>query len=145
VPLSSLTEFGDGWVLYFWTVKMVGLISLLSLLIMAGSWADVEAREHESQREIVQPGLLNWVMSKLGSADCGNNVKVCMNDACSQVASRNLCPDPHPVNALSCVSVIAVYALFIVHLRVANYAAGQHVKNVEGDNGLRTENYSVCC
>jgi len=68
-----------------------------------------------------------------------------MNDACSQVASRNLCPDPHPVNALSCVSVIAVYALFIVHLRVANYAAGQHVKNVEGDNGLRTENYSVCC
>jgi hypothetical protein len=143
VPLSSLTEFGDGWVLYFWTVKMVGLISVFALLIMAGSWADVDAREREANREVLQPGFLNWAMSKLGSAECGNNVKVCLNVDCSSVAHRNLCPDPHPVNALSCVAVVAVYALFIVHLRVAHFAAGQHVKNVEGDNGLRTENYAV--
>ena len=90
VPLSSLTKFGDGWVLYFWTVKMVGLISVVALLVMAGSWADMAEREARTETQL--PGLMNWVMSKLGSAECGENVAVCVSEDCSRIAQRNMCP-----------------------------------------------------
>ena len=48
-PLTSLTEFGEGWPLYFWTLKMVGSLSLLAALLTAAAWYDQDHRKHSDE------------------------------------------------------------------------------------------------
>lgn len=144
VPLAALTEFGEGWLLYFWTLKLVGLVSLLCMFVMIASWQDIHRRCNgsNSERES-RSGMLNWLLSRLSSAECESYSVVCLDEACDMVADKHECPAPSPVNAIPCIAVQAIFALYIVSLRRSQSGTAQYVKTIQGDSGLRSEDYAV--
>jgi hypothetical protein len=146
-----LTEFGDGWVLYFWTLKMIGFVSILAMLVMVSAWRDMEQRDevsgnNESARNDPQAyggKILSRLLSNLASAECDQVKFVCMNKECTQLGRKHLCPDPSPVGAFCCVGVAAFYALFIMSLRHTYAETVDVVKESTADNHVETADYSV--
>jgi len=150
IPLSSLSEFGEGWVLYFWTLKMVGFVCVVAMFVAIGSWHDMLHRRgrtalepHSKQSSPVDSSIVNQMLGKLGSAECVRFAVVCFDDQCGETRHRHICPAPHPVNAVVNILVVGIFALFVMALRRTHLGTSHYVKSVEGATGLRTEDYSV--
>jgi len=146
VPLSSLTEFGDGWVLYFWTIKIVGLLALVSLVLVLPAWIDmsVSSREVEPTDVGIYGGkVLSFLLSWLVSAECDDYERVCINKECTHIGFKHRCSDPRPIYAIACLAVMVVYTIFIVSLRTAFSETDAYVKRLAGVDDLRTEDYSI--
>ena len=104
VPLATLTEFGEGWLLY--ALKLVGLVSLLCMFVMIASWQDIHRRYNGSNSERENSsGMLSRLLSRLSSAECESYSVVCLDEACDMVADKHECPAPSPVNAIPCIAV----------------------------------------
>jgi len=88
-------------------------------------------------------GLLNWALSNLGSAECTEHMKVCLNEQCSELDNKHICPKPHRAHALSCILVVALYAMLIINLRWTQSKTSDYVKSLEAKNGLNTEDFSI--
>jgi hypothetical protein len=142
VPLSSLTEFGEGWVLFFWTLKMVGFVSAFAVFVSLGAWHDMDKRQGgPGARETT--GIVNWFLSRLSSAECIEHVMVCKDKDCGKLANHHLCPKPHPIDSLSCICVVGLFAMLIINMRWTHSQTSDYVKNLESKNGLNTEHYSL--
>ena len=143
VPLASLTEFGEGWLLYFWTLKLVGLVSLLSTFVMIISWYDIYRRNGPASSREGSGGLLDWMFSQFSSAVCEDATIVCLDTSCDLTAKKYICPAPSLMNAIPCMTVQAIFTLYIVSLRRSHSGTSQYVKSLQGDNGLRPEDYAL--
>jgi len=143
VPLSSLTEFGEGWVLYFWTLKMIGFVSALALLLVVPAWHWAEKIRAKKPDSKEQGTILNFILSRFASFECADYATVCMDEVCSDLGIKHLCPEPHHAHALSCILVMALYAMLIINLRWTQSETSNYVKSLEAKNSLNTEDYSV--
>jgi hypothetical protein len=70
-------------------------------------------------------------------------MKVCLNEQCSELDNKHICPKPHRAHALSCILVVALYAMLIINLRWTQSKTSDYVKSLEAKNGLNTEDFSI--
>ena len=112
------------------------------MFVMIASWQDVRRRNGPPSDQETH-GVLNWLLSRLGSAECDDVSSVCLDANCDVLAEKHECPPPSPANAIPCITVQAIFALYIVSLRRSHSGTAQYVKNLQGDDGLRAEDYAV--